>query len=700
MKDADELLKEGGDLGSAWELAEKVGEKDGFDILEEIAVRVEGIKLQDDRRARTKALNEPLISLYRDSVSWKKVVLSATSDPTSIESLMLRIESAGSAKLADGLRKRIKSAQNEAVSATLRLVGQDEEPVEIREAIGWKDYPINVFIPPKWSITKDEIKKINRTETKIEAIYLGRPILPTRRLVDVDTGDWSIEICWRVGNRWKKEVIPRSRAMDSRGLLSLADRGCPISSFNSKLVVELLTILDQQESMPIDYSTIRLGWVGEKTKYFMLGNTVFQAPRAPKYSVELFTESAGSKQIAGAIKSEGTWERWLEALELVNDYPAPWAAVYAACAAPLLKILGAPNFGIDFAGPSGSGKSTTLELAASTYGKPKKGFGYRGWGGTLAGTEGLVGTLCDMPLLLDEGQLVPPQKRQEAGALLHSIIDGAGRPKGSLGRLGLGQVESWQTVLLSSSEDGITTWAEHDGVQARVVTLSGRPLGVGQAERAEKIKDLIEDNYGHLFPRLIKILAAAPEEVREQWRDWYHARIRELADTPDLAPMARRAARYMAAIDSAAHLIHHYLDVPQPAVDVSSWLWGRIQESCGGGDRAKRAIDFIWSWIWSHREEIENAPDSPGGRPGFSGWAGYWYDERGYVAIYPEAMERILKLANITSPKPILRDWVERGWLLGENGRTKIRIRPQNQQIAMMAGRPQVSVYALPIREC
>jgi hypothetical protein len=196
--------------------------------------------------------------------------------------MLLRLEAAATTRLADQVRKKIRASQKQLNEDNLRLVAEDEEPKEIKEIIEWEEYPENIFLPNRWVLAQKpnstfEIRRIVKTENKVDVILVGAPILPVRKLIDIDTGEWSIELAWMVGDKWHKELTQRVTALDTRGLLSLANRGAPVSSHNSKLLVEFIATIDQDKNLPVHYSVVRLGWVGNKTKMFMLGNSTTKA---------------------------------------------------------------------------------------------------------------------------------------------------------------------------------------------------------------------------------------------------------------------------------------------------------------------------------------------------------------------------------------------------------------------------------------
>ena len=76
-----------------------------------------------------------------------------------------------------------------------------------------------------------------------------------------------------------------------------------------------------------------------------------------------------------------------------------------ALAPPMLEILGASNFVLDFAGATSSGKTTTLRVAASCWGKPDERSdesAMHTWDVTRVFLERASTIISGMPLILDD----------------------------------------------------------------------------------------------------------------------------------------------------------------------------------------------------------------------------------------------------------------------------------------------------------
>jgi len=666
--DADERLKTYGMNGLRNE-GDEVSRPDGVVELSRVVDAIEAIPDGESRSVR----QTPLIELYQDRPRLDLVGVSSVDRQPEMEALYMRLSAVLPTSVVERLRTNLAANRKARISGALSVVGDKWEPTDVRLAVDWEDYPAGVIVPQGYKLRRDGIYRVKASKDKLLEIKIGSVLLITRTLVDADDATWSVELAWWHRGRWRTQVVPRSTALDSRALVRLTDDGLPVSSSSARHLVEWLTQLDQQEAMPRDWCSARCGWVGHKSLYYLLGEKQMHAGDDAEHRVNLATESPGALQLARAIHTKGTWEGWLGVVDVISDEPRAWLALYAACAAPLLRLLGAPNFGIDLCGQSGRGKSTILELAVSAFGSPAPGGAYRAWSATMAGAEGTVGTLCDHLLCLDEGQLVPPQRWNDAGALLFAIISGASRAKGALGRMALAQVDTWRTVLLSTSEVGITSWSPDDGVRRRVIEIRGDALPT--AEMSIQVRDIIADHYGHLYARLVQHLVSIDDDQRARLkRAWQETRDQLSAESS--AGHARSMAAYVATLDCAAMLMHDVLGVPRPGVDVMGWIWQQVLSVSGEADRARRALDVALSWCWGNEGDFQ---DGERVKPRSGAWVGIWERRNEYVAVRPEVLSRVLAQAGLGSPESLYREWAARGWTVTDAGRTRLKVREPGQ---------------------
>ena len=93
----------------------------------------------------------------------------------------------------------------------------------------------------------------------------SHPIMPTKRMINVDTGETQLEIAYRRGGRWRYQTVPRTMLATASQIVGLAAWGVGVDSENAKALVRYFTELEGMNytRLPEINSTGRLGWVGD-----------------------------------------------------------------------------------------------------------------------------------------------------------------------------------------------------------------------------------------------------------------------------------------------------------------------------------------------------------------------------------------------------------------------------------------------------
>ena len=95
-----------------------------------------------------------------------------------------------------------------------------------------------------------------------------------------------------------------------------------------------------------------------------------------------------------------------------------------------IKAIGKLNFIVHFWGGSGTGKTVAQFLAASVWADPGDGAGYvQTFNASLVGLEQLASFVNNLPLILDEFQLVKDKKSFEQ--TVYMLCEGIGKTRGA-----------------------------------------------------------------------------------------------------------------------------------------------------------------------------------------------------------------------------------------------------------------------------
>jgi hypothetical protein len=494
------------------------------------------------------------------------------------------------------------------------------------------------------------------------------PIIITRRGRDAETGHMQVEVMWTESPgpgkgrpAWRAHTVERSTLLDARKLTNLIDAGAPVTSVTCHDVVKWLTAFEDinQHKIPLTVGSNRLGW--QRNGSFLMPDGHIKLEKHPELT--LFPVE-GMEPVMRSLKAGGTWEGWLEVVELLRDHPLAMLAIYTSVASVLQHIVKCSNYAVDWSNETSSGKTTALRVAASVWGYPAddddEGFIYS-WDSTKVWVERASGFLHSLPLILDETKRV--KNGQHIADVLYDFCSGKGRGRGTL--QGIDKVNTWNAVLLSTGEQRLTSFTNDGGTRARVLALQGAPIaGPARTARvtADTVRGRLYAHYGHLGRRVVKYLVHH-HDAWPQFRAAFETRRDSYAGITNTAVGGRLAA-YVASID-LAQAVCETLGVPSPTKDPIEYLIQAVRDGSDDADRARDAFLAAASWaalnrhrFWGSRAALEN------GTPG-NGWAGRWDDDNDRwdsICLEPHALRMLLDRYGFAYDEVVPR-WNARGWL-------------------------------------
>jgi len=522
------------------------------------------------------------------------------------------------------------------------------------------------------------------------------PVFIIGRTHDVLTGGAKRLLMWRTPAGWTMRAIDRGVLLNSQKLIGLADLEVPVTSNSAANLVEWLGEFEAENMHRLiaHQAAHRMGWIKQgDVNGFLLPEIFYAMESMEEGGVELVPPE-GMEQVLEGWRPAGTWEAWCETMELMAPYTPMWLALYASAAAPLLELFNTPSFIMDFNGETSSGKTTALRVAASVWGKPADSAptAMYSWDSTKTYIERLSGFLCNLPVILDETKRAKDTK--VVRDVVYDFANGQGRGRGSIG--GARQTASWRTVMLISGESSAVSFSQDGGTRARVLPVTGKPMGSGVADSGKAAEDLthrLQIDYGHLGRRVIHYLISIAEQHDELRRIWKQTRDQyaQIARTP----VTRRHAGNLATLHVASTIVHE-LGVPFPDEDPMAFAIDAIYRIEADQDRPLAALIEVVSWcaanqgrFWGRHETTHGgAPIVP-----VKGWAGAWTrgEDWDYIALLPTTLREILEPIGYHAEEIIDR-WSERGWLLGS-------VRKQQARNSSVKSKSEViRVHGAPMR--
>jgi uncharacterized protein (DUF927 family) len=541
------------------------------------------------------------------------------------------------------------------------LIDNAQETIqEIKDIGGIK------FIEPEgYEIRENRIDKIVYIKDKPTKISIcSTPLFITGYALDVDTRTEEVAIAFKQHRKWKSLWIPKRTISDMKKLIELSDHGLQVNSVNVKRMIEYLSSFEAHNIDLTEVSHIAKG-VGWKTirdrrvfiLYKMISRIDKSVPDDKEISVEFIAE-AGFERFVKALKPEGQYSKWRDCITKVLKYRYACFVFYASFAAPLLRILKAPNFIIDLWGSTSIGKTTVLELAASVWGNPHKEAGglVFSWDSTKVFHERLAGFFCDIPVFPDDSQSADDRI---VTSILYQVASGVGKGRGAI--TGIRHNPTWHTICFSTGERPLAQCTIFSGAQARTIELYGSPFPNAGGNFIGDLKQCIRENYGHAGPKFIEGLLCIIENPTElsNLKSEYK-RYQQMLSNKAGSEIGDRLSQYFATVKIAMDLVCRILNIGDraDAEDTIFRVFDEVlKEAHAHSDIATRAMRYIISWVtanenffkWS--EKVEQYGRIVDGE---------------YVGIFRHKFNEILKKEGY-SDRAVLRGWHDRNWIIRED---------------------------------
>lgn len=535
---------------------------------------------------------------------------------------------------ADKIQKALKGAKK---------IELDEISDVIPEAV--KGAPVNLRQPEGWIYSEKGISHIDEKKA-IPTMVCRTPIILTRRLKSMETGEEKIEIAFKRDGQWSTAIFPRSTIFTSRSITVLADLGCTITSENAKMVVRFLEALEAENIDIITKadSTSTFGW---QTRGRFL----------PGHGDDIILDIDPSmRSWATAYHTTGTYEGWKDTMRPHRERDKFRFILAASFAAPLLRILSQRIFFVYNWGGSKGGKTAALKAALSAWGDPERLM--VNFNATQVALERMAGFYNDLPLGIDERQLAGA-KQESLEKIVYMIASGTGRARGSKGG-GLQANNTWRTVALATGEEPLSTETTQTGVSTRVLEIYGGPFT--EEKEASLMHQQAGLNCGWAGPDFIKKVMETDERTIT---DNYERMVEEVyriangtsgSHIAGISAVALADAMIETWIFSSQEPEERVSDNGKNELVIRPEVWQRsvkmaqsiIQEQLAAGvmDVNENATQYIVDWILSNRQYF--------GEKAIGTCLGTISADQGKVYIFPSILNQTLTKAGY-SPRKTLK---------------------------------------------
>lgn len=569
----------------------------------------------------------------------------------------------------------------------------------------------DAIVPPQWEILTEppasgehtirrfiERRKGDEVEIVRVPVEHGHLMIASQR-VDAWSGEAFLEIAWRpTGGEWRSTIVARAKLGTTAAAAPVlcAHDAFPMSPDSARDILTYLRDYEATNAVSIDRRMVsqQSGWHGDEHRGGFLAGPSWLKCSEESPNIEFLGADDGDRQLGESLGgTAGTLEEWLEAVEPVSRHPRCELGLYAALAAPVLKIIGAPNFIVEWCGQTSSGKTTTLMLAASVWGDPdgRGASSFIGsWASTKVAIERRMAALSDLPVILDDTKLARVFARGETiiPGVVYAAVNGQSDARGSVD--GLQRGRRWRTVLLSTGEERLVDKSKAGGTVARVLTLWGSPF-VGDARAdVEALRTGVLRHYGHAGTTFVRWLIANKGEWeiwREQWRALQAEFAPIVGEAGNDAGVTGRIATYLAVLELTSRLAHRALAFPWALRSPVRAVVADVGRESRTARRDQEALGMLASHIAQNMAKIQNGPEESETEPQ-GGWLGFMPDSTvskpwEFLAIYPGALRGLLAREGY-DVNAILRQWNEAGKLRALKDRNTNWVFPNGQRVQMV----------------
>ena len=492
-----------------------------------------------------------------------------------------------------------------------------------------------------------------------EIIVISHPIMPVRRVTNIETFEEKLEIAYRRGkDQWKTLTVSREQLASAQKIIALARQGIHVNSENAKEVVKFLGIIESinYDDLPRQNSVSHMGWLNDGKFMPYIKDVSYDGD-----SIEL-------QNMYEEFKPTGDESKWMAIAKEVREGDSVPAriALAASFAAPLVQILGCLPFFVHFWGETGCGKTVGLMLAASVWGNPEIGRYIKTFSGTKVSMELYAAFCCNIPILFDELQVISDRKTFDD--IIYMLTEGASKGRGAK-EGGLQVQKRWASSIITTGEMPIVQSNSGGGAVSRTIDVNygGIPLFKNPRDVANTLKE----NYGFIGEKFIRSLQkeGTVEALKVLYKKIYSDMIKE-----DVQDKQVISATLLLVADILATKAIFKDDKALTFEDLRPYLASRSET-----DVNLRCYNWLIGYCAANPRRFDSQ-DSNNGEV----WGKY---EDGYIYINKTVFESILK-NNSYSPGAFL-DWAKRKEILkykyygagNKNNKLTIQVRVGDKNI-------------------
>lgn len=424
-------------------------------------------------------------------------------------------------------------------------------------------------------------KGVRKNSVYGDEVVCLHPIMPIRRLVNIDTNEEKLEVAYCKGYKWRTLIAGKNELFDRSKVIKLAALGVSVTSKTASELSKYLCDIEANnyELIPEVESVTRLGYIGDGSFSPYVNGLVFDG------------ESNYGSIYKAISEHKGDFKEWRKtALKCRSDSLTAQIMLAASFASVLIDKIGSLCFFVHLWGvDSGTGKSVALMLAASVWGNPEIGGSYvQTFNATQVGHERTAAFLNNIPMCIDELQL-SKDSHGRSKFDVYQLAQGVGRTRGTKSG-GLESVPRWSLCVLTTGESPIVRESAGAGAVNRVIDIECRANDAVIKNGIETARAL-KANYGQAGEMFINALT---DEVIEEAKQEYNRVFAELCEGETTEKQAMAAAMILVGDKYADRFIFktgNHLTSER----ISEFLKTKSSVSAG-----QRGYDYMCDWVSAH----------------------------------------------------------------------------------------------------
>lgn len=335
------------------------------------------------------------------------------------------------------------------------------------------------------------------------------PILPVRRLSNIETNEEKIALAFKRDWQWKEITVDKDIISSASKIIALSKFGVSVTSENAKYLVKYLNDVENMngDSIELDKSTSKLGWHG--TDFIPFDTEI------------IFDGDTRFKYLFESIHSQGHEDIWLDhvrELRASNRKEIKFLLA-ASFSSALVEIVGCLPFFVDLWGETEGGKSVTLMLAASVWANPDESRYIGDYKSTDVALEVRADVLNNLPVLLDDTSNATRKIVEDFENIIYRLCSGKGKSRSNKD-LGANRENNWKNCFLTNGERPLSGYVTQGGAINRIIEIEA---GNNIFKNPQKTADLLKANYGFAGKRFIdEVKRIGFDSIKEMYADICH----------------------------------------------------------------------------------------------------------------------------------------------------------------------------------